>query len=140
MAANKFVLKGSGVEVDYTIGANPAIPALVYTDGAFHKSFKPNEILTEDTGVGELVSVPLIFTIDTGGQRFGFFLPMINVAHGQTAHFHTVGVYETFSGPNSVPHRPSTWRCIALTGTAQSVIVPLAETAKVCRRWVVAGA
>ena len=27
MAANKFVLKGSGVEVDYTIGANPAHPA-----------------------------------------------------------------------------------------------------------------
>jgi len=32
MSANKFVLKGSGVEVDYTIGANPAFPALVYTD------------------------------------------------------------------------------------------------------------
>ncbi len=25
MAANKFVLKGSGVEVDYTIGANPCL-------------------------------------------------------------------------------------------------------------------
>ena len=43
MAANKFVLKGSGVEVDYTIGANAAIPALVYTAGAFRKKFKPNE-------------------------------------------------------------------------------------------------
>ena len=41
MAANKFVLKGSGVEVDYTIGASSAIPALVYKAGAFHKSFKP---------------------------------------------------------------------------------------------------
>ena len=37
MSANKFVLKGSGVEVDYTIGASFAIPALVYTDGAFQK-------------------------------------------------------------------------------------------------------
>jgi hypothetical protein len=44
MAANKFTLKGSGVEVDYTIGA---------------------------------------------------------------------------------PHRPSTWRCIEMSGTAESVIVPL---------------
>jgi hypothetical protein len=49
------------------------------------------------------------------------------VARGQTAHFHTVGIYETFSGPNSVPHRPSTWRCIEMTGTAQRVIVPLEE-------------
>jgi hypothetical protein len=131
MAANKFVLKGSGVEVDYTIGANPAIPALVYTDGAFQKKFKPSEILSEDTGLGEMVSVALILTIDTGGERFGFFLPLIDVARGQTAHFHTVGVYETFSGPNSVPHRPSTWRCIEMSGTAQSVIVPLEQSAQV---------
>jgi hypothetical protein len=131
MAANKFVLKGSGVEVDYTIGANSAFPALVYKDGAFNKSFKPSEILSDNTGLGELVSVALILSIDAGGQRFGFFLPLINVARGQTAHFHTVGIYETFSGPNSIPHRPSTWRCIEMTGTAQSVIVPLEEPAKV---------
>jgi len=117
MAANKFVLKGSGVEVDYTIGANPAFPALVYKAGAFQKNFKPNEILNEDTGLGQMASVALILSID--------------VAHGQTAHFHTVGIYETFSGPNSVPHRPSTWRCIEMAGTAQNVIVPLEEPAKV---------
>jgi hypothetical protein len=131
MPANKFVLKGSGVEVDYTIGASPFIPALVYTAGAFQKKFTPNEILPEDTGLGQMVSVALITTIDTGGERFGFFLPFIDVARGQTAHFHTVGVYETFSGPDSVPHRPSTWRCIEMTGTAQSVIVPVEESAKV---------
>jgi hypothetical protein len=42
-----------------------------------------------------------------------------------------VGIYETFSGPDSVPHRPLTWRCIEMTGTTQSVIVPLKESAKV---------
>jgi hypothetical protein len=131
MAANKFVLKGLGVEVDYTIGASSAIPALVYTAGAFQKKFKPNEILSEDSGLGEMVSVALILSVDTGGERFGFFLPLINVERGQTTHFCTVGVYETFSGPNSVPHRPSTWRCIEMAGTAQSVIVPLEEVAKV---------
>jgi hypothetical protein len=131
MAANKFILKGSHVEVDYTIGANQAIPALIYKAGAFHKSFKVIEIQAEDTGLGELVSVPLISSIDTGGERFGFFLPFIDVPRGETVHFHTIGVYETFSGPNSVPHRPSTWRCIELAGSAQNVIVPLAQSAKV---------
>jgi len=131
MAANKFVLKGAGVDVEYTIGANPAFPALVYTAGAFQKEFTPNQILSEDTGLGEMVSVALILSIDTGGERFGFFLPFINVERGHTAHFSTVGVYETFSGPNSVPHRPSIWRCIEMTGTAQSVIVPLEKPAKV---------
>jgi hypothetical protein len=47
MAANKFVLKGSGVEVEYTIGATPSLPTLVYKAGAFHKSFKPAEIVSE---------------------------------------------------------------------------------------------
>jgi hypothetical protein len=125
MAANKFVLKGSGVEVDYTIGASEAIPALQYKHGVFHRSFKAIEVTSDDTGLGELVSVALIKTIDTGGERFGFFLPSIDVPRGETAHFYTVGIYEIFSGPDSVPHRPSTWRCIEMSGTAQTVIVPL---------------
>jgi hypothetical protein len=123
MAANKFVLKGSGVEVEYTIGATPSLPTLVYKAGTIHKSFKPAEIVSEDTGLG--VSVSLICTIDTGGEHFGFFLPFSNVDRGQTAHFHTVGVYERFSGPDSIPHRPSTWSCIEMSGTAESVNVPL---------------
>jgi hypothetical protein len=129
MAANKFVLKGSGVEVDYTVGANPSFPALIYKTGSVVKKFKPAEIKTENTGLGEMVSIALLLTIDTGGERFGFFLPTINVPHGQTVDFETVGVYETFGGPNSIPHRPAAWRCIDICGTAQSVIVPLAEPA-----------
>jgi len=129
MAANKFVLKGSGVEVDYIVGANPSLPALTYKDGAFVKTFLPNAVLTENTGLGEMVSIGLILTIDTGGERFGFFLPSIDVAEGQTAHFRTVGAYETFSGPDSIPRRPSTWRCIEMSGTAQNVIVPLEAAA-----------
>ena len=73
MAANKFVLKGSGVEVDYTIGANHSFPALVYTAGAFQKKFKPNQILSEDTGLGEMVSVALILSVDTGGGALASF-------------------------------------------------------------------
>src|ERR1700730_17662568 len=101
MAANKFVLKGSGVEVDYTIGATPSLPALVYKAGAFHKSFKPAEIVSEDTGLGRMVSVSLIRSIDTGGERFGCLLHFINV--DQTAHFHTVGVYKTIA--DRIPFR-----------------------------------
>jgi hypothetical protein len=125
MPANKFVLTGSGVEVDYTVGGNPSFPSLLYKHGAFHRSFTSAKIKLDDTGLGELVSVPLLLSVDTGGERFGFFLPFIDVPSGHTAHFHTIGIYETFSGPDSIPHRPSTWRCIAMSGTAQTVIVPL---------------
>jgi hypothetical protein len=125
MAANRFVLKSPGVEVDYTIGGNPSFTALEYKAGAFQKSFTPSQVTSENTGLGRQVSVPLILSIDTGGERFGFFLPSIDVPMGQTATFHTVGVYETFSGPDSIPHRPSTWRCVEMHGTAQNVIVAL---------------
>jgi hypothetical protein len=125
MPANKFVLKGSHVTVEYTIGGNPSFPALTYSDGAFQRSFKPDAIATDDTGLGELASVALVMSIDAGGERFGFFLPSIDVPSGETAHFHTIGIYEMFSGPDSIPHRPSTWRCIEMSGTAQNVIVPL---------------
>ncbi|WP_347989413.1 hypothetical protein [Methylomonas sp. AM2-LC] len=123
--ANKYILKGSGVEIEYTLGETIGLPVLTYKSGAFIKSFTANEVQTDDTGLGELVSVPLLLTIDAGGKRFGFYLPFINVPHGETASFHSVGIYETFSGPSTIPHRPSTWRCIELSGTAQTVIVPL---------------
>jgi hypothetical protein len=119
VAANKFVLKHEQVEVDYTLGATPA---LVYQDGsAPPKSFAASEIMTDQTGLGTLVSVALVLSIDVGGERFGFFLPELDVAPGQSAEFRTVGVYERFSGPDSFPHREPSWRCIALHGTAQTV-------------------
>ncbi|WP_233860269.1 hypothetical protein [Paraburkholderia sp. HD33-4] len=124
MSPNKFVLKGSGVEVDYTIGITPGFPSLVYRDGVFEKVFASTQIQSNDTGLGELVSVPLILSVDTGGQRFGFFLPLVDIAtRDQTVQFRTVGIYETFSGPDSIPRRPSTWRCIEMKGIAQNVIM-----------------
>jgi hypothetical protein len=123
--ANKFTLKGHQIEVDYTIGGNPTFPSLKYKRGAVSKSFTPSEIHTDTTALGSLVSVALVKTIDTGGELFAFFLPQLDVPKGQTAHFTTAAVFEHFSGPNSVPHRPTTWETCVLEGTAQTVIVPL---------------
>jgi hypothetical protein len=126
VAANKFVLKHHQVEVEYTFGATPGIPALVYRDGSSApKSFTSAEITTDQTGLGTLVSVSLMTSLDTGGERFGFFLPQLDVPRGQSEEFRTRGVYETFSGPDSIPHHQPSWRCIELHGTAQTVIVAL---------------
>ena len=124
MPANKFLLKHHQIEVEYTIGLTPGVPSLIYNDGPAVK-FTAAEITTDATALGSLVSVPLVRTIDTGGERFGFFLPQLDVPAGESEEFTTVGVYERFSGPDSVPQRPSSWRCIELHGTAQTVIVEL---------------
>ena len=126
MSANKFVLKHHHIEVDYTIGITPGLPALTYMDGGTTKTFTAAEITTNETGLGTLVSVALVTSIDVGGERFGFFLPQLDVPSGRTELFATVGVYDKFSGPDSVPRRPQSWSCIELHGTARAVIVPLA--------------
>lgn len=125
MSANKFVLKHHQIEVDYTLGLTPGLVALTYKDGPAIKTFKTSEITTEQTAEGSLVSVLLAHSIDTGGERFGFFLPQLDVPKDRRAEFCTAGVYEKFGGPDSIPHLPPAWHCIDLQGTAQTVIVPL---------------
>lgn len=124
MAANKFVLKHRQVEVHYTLDGTPGLPALLYSDGSpAPKSFTAAEIMTDQTALGTLVSVALLTSIDTGGERFGFFLPQLDVPEGQIEEFDTVGIYDRFSGPDSFPQRSPSWRSIELSGTAQAAIV-----------------
>jgi hypothetical protein len=126
MPANHFVLRHHDIEVEYIIGITPGLPALTYSDGnSSALSFADADITTDETALGTLVSVPLLKTVDTGGERFGFALPQLDVPQGQSGHFETVGVYERFSGPDSLPQVPPSWRGIKLHGTAQTVIVPL---------------
>jgi hypothetical protein len=124
VSANKYTLKHHDVEVEYDVDITPGIPALTYTDESGSRSFRDGQITSETTALGSLVSVALRESIDTGGERFGFYLPDVEVTSG-SADFRTVGVYDTFSGPDSVPRRPASYRCIELYGTAQNVIHPL---------------
>src|SRR5260370_37058709 len=125
--ANKVCAEAPRIEVDYTIGLNPGFIALVYRDGAETASFKTTEIATIDTALGTLVSVPLVRTVDTGGEMFGFFLPQLDLPLGESEACSTVGVYEQYTGPDAFPRRPPHWRAIELYGTAETVIVPLDE-------------
>ena len=123
--ANKFELSGSGIHIEYILGGNPTFPSLTFTEGVTKKTFTPAQITTDTSGLGTLVSVALVRTVDTGGTRFGFFLPDVPLTRGQRAPVTTVGVFEIFSGPDSVPQRPTTWQCVHLHGVAEEVIVPL---------------
>jgi hypothetical protein len=76
--ANKFTLKGQGVEISYTIGGNPTFTALTYKEGAVTKDFKPSEISTDATVIDKLVTIVLERSIDFGATTFSFFLPEVN--------------------------------------------------------------
>jgi hypothetical protein len=128
--ANKFTLKGYGVEVDYTIGANPSFPAFIYKDATISKSFLPSAIHTDSTDLGSLVTVALEVTVDAGGTTFSVFLPTFDVPRGQAVQFKTIGIYKEVRGPVVRPAQQTvTWRTIDMDGTAETVIVPLAQPA-----------
>lgn len=112
-----------GIQVEYTVGGS-----FVFKEGTLTKTFTAAEVTTDNTGLGTLVSVPFMVTIDAGGSRFGVFLPTVELSAGQSASVTTIGVTETFSGPDSFPRHLTTWRCVCLQGTVTDThphIVPL---------------
>jgi|SRR6516165_3846968 hypothetical protein len=128
MAANKFVLKGCGVEVDYTIGVTPGIPTFIYKDEKISKDFPSSAVHTDMTELGNLVTVALEVTVDAGGITFSVFLPTFDVPRGKTVDFKTIGIYKEVRGPVILPAQQTvTWRTIQMEGTAETVIVPLSQ-------------
>ena len=124
--ANRFVLRHSELEVEYDIGRNQALPALTDTrEGQAPENFRAIDVTTTDTPLGQLVSVVLEKSVDIGGESFGFFLPDADVPLGGCVEVATAGVYARYSGPDSVPRRPESWRAIELHGTAETVEQPL---------------
>jgi hypothetical protein len=121
--ANHYRLSGHGIELEYRIGAGPSVPALSLTDNGVTRAYLAAEITTDQTDLGTLVSVPLAGSPDTGGSRFGFFLPAVNVAVGQRTAVTTSGVIQTYAGPNQ--DRPSIWSCVHLHGIASGVVTRL---------------
>jgi hypothetical protein len=123
-----YSLSGGGIQVDYTVG-----DSFVFKQGGTTKTFTGAEIKIDQTGLGTLVEVPLVLTIDTGGSRFGVFVPAAPTTAGQSAAVSTVGVTETFSGPNSIPRRPSTWmRPLRLTAPKSGRTKELARARRLC--------
>jgi len=123
--ANHYRLSGHGIELTYTIGANPALPALTITDNGITQTFRPEAITVDLTDLGAMVSVPLSSAGDGGGVRFGFFLPAVRISPGQRVAVTTSGIIQTHCGPNSAPQRPSTWSCVHLHGVACQLAAPV---------------
>jgi hypothetical protein len=133
MAANKFVMKHGQVEVQYTIGETPGLTALLYNDGSVERSFTSAQVRTDATALGSFVSVVLETIVSEPGgsssEIFGFFLPELDVAPGDSEKFLTAGVQRNLRSPGTVENLPQPLSCIELHGTAQNVGVPLAQAA-----------
>jgi hypothetical protein len=124
--ANKFTLSGDGIEISYTIGATPSLPALTYQDASVLKKFLPSEVRTDATVIGRLITITLELTVDFGSTSFSFFIPDVQVPMGQAVDFNTIGIRSEVRGPVVQPAlQKVTWQTFDLCGKAETVIVPL---------------
>ena len=127
--ANKFTLKVDRVEVSYTIGATPGISALIYKDQKMSKEFEANEIHTDSTTLGSLLTVTVEVTVDHGGTTFSFFLPSLHVS-ARAIEFNTIGIYKEVRGQVvAVANQIVSWRTIPMRGTPETVAVPQKQPA-----------
>jgi hypothetical protein len=138
---NHFELSGSSlygggsIHVSYTTHSGPATPdfpqgppRFSYQDASQSKAFSGKEIQIVDTEAGQIVSVVLRLTVDSGSTTFSLLVPRVNLPAGQPTHICTDGItaiHRFAIAPGLLQGQLDHYCVTPLTGTASSIIVPL---------------
>jgi hypothetical protein len=92
LEANLFQVSDYDIHVVFSATSLTGQPQLTYQDATQTQSFSGDEIRTDATDVGTLVSVTLRQTPDAGSTSFTLLVPRVNVQRGQAVHIRTVGI------------------------------------------------
>jgi hypothetical protein len=126
------------VHVHYTeahlpagVDPNPEIPipapTLRYQDGTQILTFSGDQITSQETVVGRLLSVPLVRTVDQGDTLFSLFLPQVTEpAAGALTPVSTIGVTTRVAGPITLPkpQQAMQYSTMNFTGTLSTIQLP----------------
>jgi hypothetical protein len=120
---NLFEVSGYGIQVTYSTTSLNGQPQFNYQDAHQSMLFVGDQILTETTEIGTLVSVMLRQTPDAGSTEFTLVVPRINLRQFDTVNINTIGITTlhktTIAGP---PHGQSDFYTVhQLQGTASLV-------------------
>ncbi len=124
---NLYQLQGGPIHVTYSTTSIDGKPRFVYQDAGGTKNFTGDEIRVADTEIGQIVTVSLLKTIDTGSTTFSLVIPRANVPAGSghvlpiqclgITTIHRYSVVPVFNqGPTEV------YSTISLNGTAQAAV------------------
>jgi hypothetical protein len=126
---------GGHLHVSYTTHSGPATPQFPqgpprfsYQDASQSLSFSGKDIEIVETQLGQVVTVRIHLTVDSGSTTFSVLIPRVNLVPGQPAPIHTEGI--------TTIHRLSLaagldrgqldhYSVTPLHGTASDIIVPL---------------
>jgi hypothetical protein len=89
---NNFQLSGNAIHVGYTTTGIDGNPHFSYHDAFRSLSFTGDEIETVETALGNVVSVRIVMTIDSGSTSFSVLIPRINIEPNQHARVSTKGI------------------------------------------------
>jgi len=124
---NQFVLQGvaqkyRNVSIIYSTTSLTGKPILSYTDAkGTHKNFTGDQVRTQKTEIGTMVTVTSMMTIDNGGIKLTMLVPAINL-DGPSQKFKTIAILTTY-GPVVSPIKRvlQSYEVIDLKGTASRV-------------------
>lgn len=100
--ANVFELAGDGVQIYYSARGpfidQPGLePTFTYQDQVLNLTFTGEEIRTQQSEMGTLVSVSLKITVDAGATTLTLLLPTVNLGDTAEQSFETFAIVtETF--------------------------------------------
>jgi len=89
---NLYELSGDGIQVTYSTSSIQGQPIFNYHDATHAKTFTGDQIKTEPSSIGTLVTVVINLTIDAGSTTFTLLIPQINLTPPSVANITTEGI------------------------------------------------
>ena len=122
--ANIFVLADAQLHVTYSTGALGSKAGLVYQDASQTLQFNDQQMRRVSTEFGELVTVTIRMTVDTGATTLTLVVPTAQVPGEQTVPVETLGI-TTIHRLSPVPAfsigQRETYYVADLSGTASAI-------------------
>jgi len=122
---NLYQLQGGGIHVTYSTTGFDGKPHFTYQDPQGSHNFSGDQINVAQTTIGEIVTVTIRLTVDSGSTSFSVIIPTVNLTtSGQAAHIDTEGIttVHRFSiVPSFNQGQTELYRFTPLSGTAEQV-------------------
>lgn len=121
--ANLFELQGYDIQITFSTTSITGQPQFSYQDPAENRSFSGDEIVSEETALGQMVTVQLKNNAaDEGLESVTLLIPVIQLGEAQSVPIQTLAILSrqaVFVAPGS--GQLQQYDPVYLVGTAQSV-------------------
>lgn len=121
---NLYELKGQNLYITYSTSSIDGKASFDYQDKQQKLHFIGEQIRTQDVGIGQLVSVTIRRTVDTGSTDFSLLIPSVNLGQKNQVEIITNGI-TTLQRFSTIPKfsigQTQTYTINRLIGTAKAV-------------------